>query len=58
MQKLSKRDTYTPANTPLVRSNCDSSLNSPKGRDSVQNLKTFDNNSEEDLQQHRANKEK
>ena len=55
MQKLSKRtNTSTPTNTPQVRSNCDLVLNSSKGRNSVQDLKTFDNNSDEDLQQHRA----
>jgi len=54
MQKLSKRNTYTPTNAPQVCSNCDSVLNNSKGRNSVQSLKTFDNSSEEDLQQHKA----
>jgi hypothetical protein len=55
MQKLSKRtDTYTPIDTPQVYSNCDLVLNSSKGRNSVQDLKTFDNSSDEDQQQHRA----
>jgi len=49
-QKLSKRNTYTPTNTPQVRSNCDSVLNSSnRVRNSVQNLKTFDNSPDEEL---------
>jgi len=53
MQKLSKRpNTYTPTSAPQARSNCDSVLNKTKGRSSVQDLKTFDNNSEEDHRQH------
>ena len=53
MQKLSKRtNTYTPTDTSLVCSNCDLELNNPKGRDSVQDLKTFDNTSEENQFQH------
>ena len=55
MQKLSKRsNTYTPTDAPQVCSNCDSVLIISKGRRSVQDLKTFDNSSEEDHQQHRA----
>ena len=46
-QKLSERNTYTPTNTSLVRSNCDQSLNSlQEVVDSVSGLKTSDNNSE------------
>lgn len=53
MQKLSKRtNTYTPTDAPQVCSNCDSVLNISEGRGSVQNLKTFDNNSEEDHRKH------
>ena len=52
MQKLSKRNTYTPTDTPLVRSNCGSVLNSSEGRNGVQILKTFDNSSEEDHREH------
>lgn len=48
-QKLSKRNTYTPTNTPQVRSNCDSVLNSSEDRNSVQSLKTFDNIPDEAL---------
>ena len=43
MQKLSKRNTYTPTNIPHVRSNCDLELNNSKGRNSVLSLKTLDN---------------
>ena len=46
MQKLSKRNTYTPKSTSLAFGNCDSVLNSSEGRNSVQSLKTFDNDSE------------
>ncbi len=35
MQKLEERNTYTPADIPHVRSNCDLSLNSSEGRNSV-----------------------
>ena len=52
-QKLSKRNTYTPTNASLVRCNCDQELNNSKGRNSVPGLKTFDNNSEVNLQEHR-----
>ena len=49
-QKLSKRNTYTPTNAPQVRSNCDSVLNSSnRVRNSVQNLKTFDNSPDKEL---------
>ena len=49
MQKLDRRNTYTPSNTAQVRCNCDSSLKVPKGKDGVSNLKTLSNNSEEHL---------
>ena len=55
MQKLSKRDTYTPTNASQVCKLCDLTLNIPMGKESVEDLKTFDNNSEENLQHsHRA----
>lgn len=55
VQKLSKRsNTYTPTDTSLVRGNCDLELNNSEGRNSVQGLKTFDNTSEENRQQHRV----
>lgn len=54
MQKLSKRNTYTPTNTPLIRSNCDPELNSSQGKNSVQDLKTLDNNSEVVSSQHKG----
>ena len=44
MQKLRERNTYTPTDIPHVRSNCDSQLNSPEGRDSATNSKTSLNN--------------
>ena len=47
MQKLERRDTYTPTNAPLVRSNCDLSLKREEPL-SVANLKTFSNNPEVD----------
>ncbi len=52
MQKLDRRDTYTPANAPQVRSNCGLPLNreEPLG---VAGLKTLSNNSEVDKPQHR-----
>ncbi|MFW6272798.1 MAG: RNA-guided endonuclease IscB [bacterium] len=53
MQKLSKRNTYTPTGASLARCNCDSVLNKDESL-SVQDLKTFDNNPEENQQQHRA----
>lgn len=40
MQKLRKRNTYTPWDIPQVPCNCGLSLNSPEGRDSVAGLKT------------------
>ena len=46
MQKLEKRNTYTPTNTSLVRSNCDLGLNRDQSL-SVQGLKTSSNNLEE-----------
>ncbi len=45
MQKLEERNTYTPANIPHVRSNCDSSLNREETH-SVLNLKTSSNSSD------------
>jgi len=45
MQKLSGRNTYTPTNTSLVRSNCDHVLNKEETL-SVHDLKTLDNNPE------------
>lgn len=53
MQKLKQRNTYTPTNTSLVRSNCDSVLNRDESL-SVQNSKTCFNNSEENHRQHRV----
>ncbi len=47
MQKLVGRDTYTPTDTPLVRSNCDLPLNREETL-SVSGLKTLSNNSEVD----------
>ena len=47
MQKLVGRDTYTPTDTPLVRSNCDLSLNREETL-SVPDLKTPSNNPEVD----------
>ena len=50
MQKLLERNTYTPTNTSLIRSNCGLSLNNPCGvMDSVIDLKTSDNSPEENL---------
>ncbi|NGX34590.1 MAG: hypothetical protein K1060chlam1_00943 [Candidatus Anoxychlamydiales bacterium] len=47
MQKLVGRDTYTPTDTPLVRSNCDLPLNKEETL-SVSDLKTPSNNPEVD----------
>ena len=47
MQKLVGRDTYTPTDTPLVRSNCDLPLNREETL-SVSDLKTPSNNPEVD----------
>ena len=47
MQKLERRDTYTPTDTPLVRSNCGLSLNREETL-SVADLKTLSNNPEVD----------
>ena len=50
MQKLKERDTNTPTDAPLVRSNCDPLLNSLLGvMDSVADSKTSFNSSEVDL---------
>ena len=48
-QKLDRRNTYTPADTPQVRSNCDHALNNPE-TDSVHDLKTPSNNPDVDIQ--------
>lgn len=47
MQKLSKRNTYTPWNTPQVPCNCDLILNREETL-SVLSSKTLDNNSDVD----------
>ena len=47
MQKLDERDTYTPMDAPLVRSNCDLPLNREETL-SVSSLKTSSNNPEVD----------
>jgi len=52
MQQLKERNTYTPTNTSLVRSNCGSSLNNSEDRNSVVGLKTSFNNPEENQSQH------
>lgn len=49
MQKLDRRNTYTPPDTAQVRCNCDSVLKVPRGKDGVLSLKTLSNNSEEHL---------
>lgn len=49
MQKLDRRNTYTPPDTAQVRCNCDSALKVPRGKDGVSSLKTLSNNSEEHL---------
>ena len=49
MQKLDRRNTYTPPNAAPVRCNCDPSLKVPRGKDGVASLKTLSNNSEEHL---------
>jgi len=51
MQKLDRRNTYTPPNAAPVRCNCDSSLKVSRGKDGVASLKTLSNNSEEHLLQ-------
>ena len=48
MQKLDKRDTYTPTNASQVRSNCDPLLNKEETL-SVADLKTYSNNPEVNL---------
>jgi hypothetical protein len=49
-QQLLERNTYTPTNTSLVRSNCDSVIKQSCEVGTVlQNLKTSDNNPEETL---------
>ncbi len=45
MQKLLKRDTYTPLDASQVQCNCDPALNKEETL-SVQDLKTFNNNSD------------
>ena len=54
MQTLDKRNTYTPTDTPHVRSNCDHVLKVLRGRDGVRGLKTFSNNPDEALTAGRA----
>lgn len=53
MQKLRKRNTYTPTDAPQVRSNCDLQLNKEETL-SVADLKTSLNNPKVDLSQHTA----
>lgn len=53
MQKLRKRNTYTPTDAPQVRSNCGLQLNKEETL-SVASLKTSLNNPEVDLSQHTA----
>jgi hypothetical protein len=55
MQKLDRRNTYTPPNAAPVRCNCDPSLKVPRGKDGVASLKTLSNNSEEHLLGNRRN---
>jgi hypothetical protein len=45
MQKLERRNTYTPTNIPHVRGNCDLSLNGEE-TPCVAGLKTFSNSSD------------
>ena len=52
MQKLEKRDTYTPTDAPQVRSNCDSVIKHGQCDQVLQSLKTFSNNSDVDQRQH------
>ena len=52
MQKLETRNTYTPTNTSLVRSNCDSVIKHGQSDQVLQSLKTVSNNSEENKHQH------
>ena len=48
MQKLDRRNTYTPTDAPQVRGNCDHALNSPE-TDSVHGSKTSSENPDADL---------
>ena len=50
MQKLDRRDTYTPTDAPQVRSNCGHALNRDESL-SVHGLKTLSNNPDVDLLQ-------
>ena len=52
MQKLETRNTYTPTNTSLVRSNCDPVIKHGQSGQVLQNLKTVSNSSEENQHQH------
>ena len=55
MQKLEKRDTYTPLDASQVQGNCDSVIK--HGQDTIQvlqDLKTFSNNSDVNRSQHRG----
>ena len=51
MQKLERRNTYTPTDAPQVRSNCDLVLNKEETL-SVPNLKTLSNSSDVDKHKH------
>ena len=48
-QQFGRRNTYTPTDAAPVRSNCDTLLKVPRGKDGVACLKTLLNNSEEHL---------
>ena len=50
MQKLNRRDTYTPTDAPQVRSNCGHALNRDESL-SVHDLKTLSNNPDVDILQ-------
>jgi hypothetical protein len=46
MQKLERRDTYTPLDASQVQCNCDYALNKVQNEPSVHSLKTLSNNSD------------
>lgn len=48
MQKLERRNTYTPTNAPQVRSNCDSVIKHGQNVQVLQSLKTLSNSSDVD----------
>lgn len=52
MQKLERRDTYTPTDAPQVRSNCDSVIKHDQCGQVLQSSKTLSNNSDVDQRQH------